>query len=112
MEALSSQTGIVLQEPFLFTGSIEENIKFGNPGATKEQIVLAAKTAGIHELISEMPDGYETHIQERGSNLSMGHQQLISIARAVVANPRLLILDEATANIDTKTETLISVIEI
>lgn len=107
MDALSSQTGIVLQEPFLFTGSIEENIRFGNPAATKEQIVLAAKTAGIHELIAGMPDGYETHIQERGSNLSMGHQQLISIARAVVANPRLLILDEATANIDTKTETII-----
>jgi ATP-binding cassette subfamily B protein len=70
-------------------------------------VVLAAKTAGIHELISQMPEGYQTLIQERGSNLSMGHQQLISIARAVVANPRLLILDEATANIDTQTERVI-----
>ncbi|MEC8945933.1 MAG: ABC transporter ATP-binding protein [Chloroflexota bacterium] len=107
METLAAQTGIVLQEPFLFTGSVEDNIKFGNPSATKEEVVLAAKTAGIHELISQMPQGYQTLIQERGSNLSMGHQQLISIARAVVANPRLLILDEATANIDTQTETVI-----
>ena len=107
MGTLAAQTGIVLQEPFLFTGSVEDNIKFGNPSATKEEVVLAAKTAGIHELISQMPEGYQTLIQERGSNLSMGHQQLISIARAVVANPRLLILDEATANIDTQTERVI-----
>ena len=79
MGTLAAQTGIVLQEPFLFTGSVEDNIKFGNPSATKEEVVLAAKTAGIHELISQMPEGYQTLIQERGSNLSMGHQQLISI---------------------------------
>jgi len=107
MGTLAAQTGIVLQEPFLFTGSVEDNIKFGNPSATKEEVVLAAKTAGIHELIAQMPEGYQTLIQERGSNLSMGHQQLVSIARAVVANPRLLILDEATANIDTQTERVI-----
>jgi len=107
MGTLAAQTGIVLQEPFLFTGSVEDNIKFGNPSATKDEVVLAARTAGIHELISQMPQGYQTLIQERGSNLSMGHQQLISIARAVVANPRLLILDEATANIDTQTERVI-----
>ncbi len=107
MGSLAAQTGIVLQEPFLFTGSVEDNIKFGNPSATKDEVVLAARTAGIHELISQMPQGYQTLIQERGSNLSMGHQQLISIARAVVANPRLLILDEATANIDTQTERVI-----
>ncbi len=107
MGSLAAQTGIVLQEPFLFTGSVEDNIKFGNPSATKDEVVLAARAAGIHELISQMPQGYQTLIQERGSNLSMGHQQLISIARAVVANPRLLILDEATANIDTQTERVI-----
>ena len=106
-ESLTNQTGIVLQEPFLFTGSVEENIRFGKPNASIEEVINASKVAGIHDIIMSMQLGYNTKIQERGSNLSTGHRQLISIARAVIADPRLLILDEATANIDTQTEFLI-----
>jgi ABC-type multidrug transport system fused ATPase/permease subunit len=106
-ESLTNQTGIVLQEPFLFTGSVEENIRFGKPNASIEEVINASKVAGIHDIIMSMELGYNTKIQERGSNLSTGHRQLISIARAVIADPRLLILDEATANIDTQTEFLI-----
>lgn len=105
--SLASQMGMVLQEPFLFSGTVEDNIRFGRPDATSNEIVAAATAAGIHDHIMRMENGYQTEMQERGSNLSVGHRQLMSFARAILADPRLLILDEATANIDTQTEVVI-----
>ena len=105
--SLRSQIGIVLQEPFLFTGTILENIRYGRLNATDEEIQQAARVVGAHELIERLPQGYNTPIRERGRNLSVGQRQLISFARALLANPRILILDEATANIDTFTELIV-----
>ncbi|MDA1096852.1 MAG: ABC transporter ATP-binding protein, partial [Chloroflexi bacterium] len=105
--SLARQMGMVLQEPFLFSGTVEDNIRFGNPRASTADIVAAAKAVGIHETILRMDDGYATQLQERGTNLSVGHRQLISLARAILADPRILILDEATASIDTQTEFMI-----
>jgi ABC-type multidrug transport system fused ATPase/permease subunit len=105
--SLRSQIGVVLQEPFLFTGSIRDNIRYGRLDATAGEIEEAARAVGAHDLITRLPDGYDTLIRERGRNLSVGQRQLISFARALLADPRILILDEATANIDTFTELIV-----
>lgn len=105
--SLRSQIGIVLQEPFLFTGTIRNNIRYGRLEATDEEIEEAARIVGAHEVILRLPGGYDTTIRERGRNLSVGQRQLISFARALLTGPRILILDEATANIDTMTEMIV-----
>lgn len=106
-KSLRVQVGLVPQEPFLFTGTIGDNIRYGRLEATDEEVMEAAKVVGAHDLIIQLPDGYNTPIRERGRNLSMGQRQLISFARALLADPRILILDEATANIDTVTEAIV-----
>jgi ATP-binding cassette subfamily B protein len=94
----------VLQEPFLFFGTIAENIAYGKPDATRAEIVAAARAAHAHEFILRLPQGYDSLVGERGQGLSGGERQRISIARALLINPRLLILDEATSAVDTETE--------
>jgi len=105
--SLRSQLGIVPQEGFLFSGTIRDNIAFGRDDATDEEVVDAARAVGAHELIERMPDGYDTEVGERGGHLSAGERQLIAFARAAVADPRILILDEATSNVDVRTESRI-----
>ena len=106
--SLRAQMGMVSQEPFLFSGTIFENIRYGRLDASEEEVVIAAQAANANEFISRQPEGYQTDVGERGKLLSQGQRQLISIARAILANPRILIMDEATASIDTRTELLIT----
>ncbi len=102
--SLRAQLGIVPQESFLFSGTIGENIAFGRPDATEEDVEQAARAVGAHDFISALPDGYDTEVGERGGHLSAGQRQLVAFARAAAADPRILILDEATSNVDVRTE--------
>lgn len=104
LQALRSNVGIVLQEPQLFTGTIADNIRYGDPQAQMDRVIDAAKQANIHDFIVSLPDGYETIVSDEQSVFSAGQKQLMSIARTILTNPRLLILDEATSNVDTVTE--------
>ena len=104
---LRSQIGMVLQEPFLFSGTIAENIAFGKIDATRKEIEEVAKVAHAHDFIKELPDGYDTDIGEMGEKISVGQKQRIAIARVLLKNPPILILDEATSSVDSETEKLI-----
>lgn len=107
LESLRSQMGIMLQDTFLFSATIMENIRYGRLDATDEEVINAAKAVNAHDFIMKLEDGYNTEVNERGTRLSLGQRQLVSFARALLANPRILILDEATSNIDTETEKLV-----
>jgi ATP-binding cassette subfamily B multidrug efflux pump len=104
IESLRRQIGIVLQDTFIFSGTIRDNIRFGRLDATDAEVEMAARAVNAHDFIMQLPDGYDTEVEERGNILSMGQKQLISFARALLADPKILILDEATASIDTETE--------
>jgi ATP-binding cassette, subfamily B, multidrug efflux pump len=103
-DSLARQMGVVLQDPFLFSGTARDNIRYGRPGATDEEVIRGAKAVGAHDFIMQLENGYDTVLEERGQNLSLGQRQLLSFARAIVADPRIIILDEATARVDSTTE--------
>ncbi len=103
-QSLRRQIGIIPQDPFLFSGSIEDNIRYGRMEASHQEVVKAAKTVGAHNFITHLERGYDTPVGERGGNLSTGQRQLICLTRVILANPPILILDEATSNVDTNTE--------
>ena len=106
-QSLREQMGVVPQDAFLFAGTIADNIRYGRPEASMEDVIAAARAARIHDYIESLPDGYESKLGERGGTLSLGQRQLLAIARAILADPQLLILDEATSSVDTRTERLI-----
>jgi len=105
--SLTKHMGVVLQQPYLFSGTVKENITYGRPDATDQMVIDAAIAVGAHDFITRLEDGYDTVLQQRGQNLSLGQRQLISFARAILAAPRILVLDEATAYVDTQTEVII-----
>ena len=105
--SLRSQMGIMLQDPFIFSGTIEDNIRYGKLDATNEEIIAAAKAVCAHDFIMEMPNGYQTEVKERGNGLSQGQKQLISLARTLISDPRILVLDEATSSVDARTEKIL-----
>jgi len=105
-QSLRRQIGVVTQDPFLFSGTIEDNIRYGHLEASREEVIEAAKTARAHDFISRLERGYETQVGERGENLSAGQRQLVCLARAIMANPPILVMDEATSNVDTNAERL------
>ena len=107
LHSLRAQMGIMLQDSFIFSGTIMDNIRYGRLDATDEEVIAAAKTVRAHEFISEMPEGYYTQVNERGSRLSQGQKQLIAFARTLLSDPKILVLDEATSSIDAKTERLL-----
>jgi len=107
VDSFRRQIGIVLQENVLFSGTLEDNLKYGKPDATREEIILAAKTANAHDFIVALPDGYSTVVGERGAQMSGGQRQRIAIARAILKDPRILIFDEATSALDLASERLI-----
>ncbi|RYZ77406.1 MAG: ATP-binding cassette domain-containing protein, partial [Proteobacteria bacterium] len=107
LEALRKDIGVVLQDVFLFSGSVMDNITLRNPNISKEQVIEAAKLIDVHDFIMRLPGGYDFNVMERGSTLSMGQRQLIAFIRALLYNPSILILDEATSSIDTESELLI-----
>lgn len=107
LKSLRTQMGVMLQDTFVFSGTILENIQYGKLDATEEEVIAAAKVVRAHDFIKDLKDGYHTVVEERGSTLSAGQRQLISFARALLADPKILILDEATSSIDTKTEELL-----
>ena len=102
--SLRKEVSIVLQEPFLFNGTVEYNLKFGNPGVSDDEVARVAKYVGIHNAVMELKDGYQAVLNERGANLSYGQRQLICLARAVIADPRIIVFDEATSSVDPYTE--------
>lgn len=107
LHSLRSQMGIMLQDSFIFSGTIMDNIRYGRLDATDEEVIAAAKTVCAHEFISQMEDGYDTQVNERGSRLSQGQRQLVAFARTLLSDPKILVLDEATSSIDAKTEKLV-----
>jgi ATP-binding cassette subfamily B protein len=107
LQTFRAHVGLVLQDVFLFSGSIYENITLGNPAIARERVVEATQLVGMHDFILQLPDGYDYNVMERGLALSMGQRQLLAFARVLVYNPSILILDEATASLDTESEQLI-----